>query len=152
MDILIRRMEPRDADAVYEMMRVFYDSPAVFHTSSDAVLRRDIADCLREDMPLLDGFVLEDNGTLAGYCMTALNYTTEYGGICVWLEDVYFKPEYRGQGLSVPLFAFLERQYPQAVRFKLEVEQENLPAIAAYRKNGYGISPYYEMTKEIISD
>ena len=149
--IIIRKMQQKDTEEVFAMMRVFYDSPAVFHTSSDQILRQDIADCV-SDMPLIDGFVFEDQGQLAGYAMTALNYTTEYGGISVWLEDLYIKPEYRGRGLSSRFFRHMEQCYPQAVRFKLEVEKENEIAIAAYQKNGYGISPYIEMTKEIFDD
>lgn len=152
MSIVIRKMQQRDSEEVLRMMRVFYDSEAVFHTASDEVLRRDVEDCLREDMPLLDGFVFEDGEKLAGYAMTAFNYTTEYGGICVWVEDLYLKPEYRGQGLSTLFFHSLETLYPQAVRFKLEVEKENTPAISAYKKCGYVISPYFEMTKEMIRD
>lgn len=149
--MFIRKMENRDAEEVFEMMRQFYDSPAVFHTSSDAVLRKDIEDCI-SDMPLVEGFVFEEDEKLLGYAMTALNYTTEYGGISVWIEDIYLKPEARGKGIATDFFAFIEKQYPQAVRFKLEVEQENEVAIAAYRRNGYSISPYFEMTKEMIED
>ena len=149
--MFIRKMENRDAEEVFGMMRQFYDSPAVFHTSSDAVLRKDIEDCI-SDMPLVEGFVFEEDEKLLGYAMTALNYTTEYGGISVWIEDIYLKPEARGKGMATEFFAFIEKQYPQAVRFKLEVEQENEVAIAAYRRNGYSISPYFEMTKEMIED
>ena len=149
--MFIRKMETRDTEEVFEMMREFYDSPAVFHTSSDAVLRKDIEDCI-SDMPLVEGFVFEEDEKLLGYAMTALNYTTEYGGISVWIEDIYLKPEARGKGIATDFFAFIEKQYPQAVRFKLEVEQENEVAIAAYRRNGYSISPYFEMTKEMIED
>ena len=149
--MFIRKMENRDAEEVFGLMRQFYDSPAVFHTSSDAVLRKDIEDCI-SDMPLVEGFVFEEDEKLLGYAMTALNYTTEYGGISVWIEDIYLKPEARGKGIATDFFAFIEKQYPQAVRFKLEVEQENEVAIAAYRRNGYSISPYFEMTKEMIED
>lgn len=151
MSVLIRKMEIEDTEAVLAMMRVFYDSPAVFHTSSDAVLRKDIEDCI-SDLPLIDGFVFVVEGVIAGYAMTALNYTTEYGGISVWLEDLYIKPEFRRRGIATEFFTFMEQQYPQAVRFKIEVETENEGAIATYKKNGYGVSPYIEMTKEIFKD
>lgn len=146
---MIRKMIKEDTEEVMAMMRVFYDSPAVFHTSSDAVLRKDIEDCL-SDMPLIHGYVFEVENQIAGYAMTALSYTTEYGGLCVWIEDLYFKPEYRGQGLGTSFFEFLEKEYPHAVRFKLEVEAENESAVAVYKKNGYGISPYFLMTKEMV--
>lgn len=167
-DILIRKMEEKDVEDVFGMMRVFYNSPAILHTSSDEVLRRDIRDAI-SDMPLIDGFVFEkqdikvhnqslqpgerrQGDALVGYAMTSLNYTTEYGGICVWLEDFYLIPQMRNRGFSKRFFQFLEEQYKDAVRFKLEVEEENELAIAAYKKSGYGISPYYLMTKEIIQD
>ena len=103
--MFIRKMENRDAEEVFGMMRKFYDSPAVFHTSSDAVLRKDIEDCI-SDMPLVEGFVFEEDEKLLGYAMTALNYTTEYGGISVWIEDIYLKPEARGKGIATDFFFF----------------------------------------------
>ena len=145
----IRKMKQIDAEEVFQMMRVFYDSPAVFHTSSDAVLRKDIEDCISE-LPFVEGFVFEEEGKLLGYAMTTPSYTTEYGGLCIWLEDLYIKPEYRHMGIGSKFFAYMEQMYPDAVRFKLEGEQENEKAIAAYKKNGYGVSPYFEMTKEMV--
>lgn len=129
------------------MMRGFYDSPAVIHTPSDEVLRRDIRACL-SDMPLLEGFIFEDEGEIAGYAMASKNYTTEYGGLCIWVEDLFLKEGYRSGGFSTRFFEFLENHYPDAIRFKLEVEPENERAVAAYRKNGYRVSAYYLMTKE----
>ena len=146
--MLIRTMNQNDADEVYKMMREFYNSPAIFHTSSDAVLKKDIEDCI-SDTPFVEGFVFEENGELLGYAMTAPSYTTEYGGACIWLEDLYIKPEHRHKGLGSLFFSYLEQQYPHAVRFKLEVEKENVNAIATYKKNGYDFSPYFEMTREM---
>ena len=144
---IIRAMQPFDKAEILQMMRVFYDSPAVDHTAPDAVLEKDIDDCL-SDLPFLEGFVMEKNGVLIGYAMTAVSYTTEYGGICIWLEDLYLKPAYRHTGVAGDLFAFIEERYPEAVRFKLEVEPENEAASACYRKYGYHVSPYNLMTKE----
>ncbi len=144
----IRLMNRDDYEEVLEMMKVFYASPAVLHKASEEILRRDIEDCLG-DMPFLEGYVFEEKGELAGYAMTAKSYTTEYGGICIWVEDIYIKPSYRHQGLGSKFFGFLEKEYEgKAVRFKLEVEEENGPAIEAYKKNGYQVSAYLEMTKE----
>lgn len=144
---MIRKMILQDKEEVFRMMRVFYDSPAVEHTAPDEILKKDIEDCL-SDMPYLDGFVIEQSGELIGYAMTAISYTTEYGGLCVWLEDLYIKPEYRHTGKAREVFAFIEAYYPHAVRFKLEVEPENISAVKCYQKYGYHVSPYAEMTKE----
>ena len=146
-EIQIRRMRPSDKPEVLRMMRVFYDSPAVDHTAPDETLARDFDDAVG-DMPYLEGFILERAGQTAGYAMTAISYTTEYGGICIWLEDLYVAPAHRGCGAAGALLAFLETQYPDAVRFKLEVEPENETAVRCYARRGYGLSPYSLMTKE----
>lgn len=147
-NIIIRPMKSSDKKEVFQMMRVFYDSPAVEHKAPDEILRKDIDDCI-SNLPYIEGFIIEKSENIAGYFMTAMSYTTEYGGICVWLEDLYIKPEYRNSGISGKVFEFIENYYPNAVRFKLEVETENQIAINAYKKRGYKISPYSEMTKEI---
>ena len=113
---MIRPMKKQDKAEFLQMMRVFYDSPAVHHTAPDKILEKDIDDCL-SDMPYLEGFVIEKENQIIGYAMTAISYTTEYGGICIWLEDLYLKPEYRHSGIAGELFAFIKKRYPDAVRF-----------------------------------
>ena len=145
----IRPMENRDTEEVLAMMKVFYDSPAILHKASEEVLRRDIRDCVR-DVPFVEGFVCEKENKIAGYSMIAKSYSTEYGGICIWIEDLYIKPEYRGSGIGTQFFSYLEEQYGEnAVRLRLEVEKDNARAIGVYKKCGYQELSYVQMTKEI---
>lgn len=144
----IRKMETRDEEEVLTMMKLFYASPAILHKASEEILKRDIADCV-SDMPFVEGFVFEENGKTAGYAMIANSYSTEYGGLCVWLEDLYIKHEYRGKGIGTAFFSYLDEQYnKKAVRLRLEVEKENKRAIEVYKKCGYQELPYVQMTKE----
>ena len=145
--ITIRKMQRADKPAILRMMRTFYDSPAVSHTAPDAVLIRDIDDALSE-LPYIEGFTIGDAGRIIGYALVSVGYTTEYGGICIWLEDLYLQPEFRRSGIAGELFSFIEAYYPDAVRFKLEVEPENASAVRCYEKYGFGTSLYFLMTKE----
>jgi GNAT superfamily N-acetyltransferase len=147
----IEKMTVEKSGRVFEMMRVFYDSPALIHKSSDAVLKRDIEACL-SDSPFVEGYVFTEKEEIIGYSMVSKSFTTEYGGICVWIEDLYFEEKWRNRGFGSQFFEFLERQYPEAVRFKLEVEKENEAAVATYKNNGYAVSDYFLMTKEIDRD
>lgn len=142
----LRPMRAEDTEAILSMMRVFYDSPAVLHKASDDLLRQDIADCVG-DCPYLEGFVMTDGDTPVGYAMAAKSYSTEYGGLCVWLEDIYLLPAYQDRGLGAELLRYVEAQF-DAVRFRLEVERSNTRAQALYRKLGYAPLPYIEMTRE----
>lgn len=144
----IRKIESRDREIVYSLMREFYDSPALLENVPDEILRRDIDDCLG-DLPFVEGYVFEKDGDIIGYGMIAKSYSTEFACICIWVEDLYLLPLYRGQGLGGKFFIFLEDLYKnQPVRFRLEVEPNNSNAIKAYQKNGYRQLGYIQMAKE----
>ncbi len=145
----IRKIDAKDAEAVFKMMREFYDSPAVITKSSDDILKKDIADCIG-DSPFIEGYVFEENNMIIGYSMIAKSYSTEFGGICIWIEDLYIKPEHRRKGISTRFFKYIEKVYGKiAVRYRLEAEEENKNAVLSYKKNGFSVLPYIQMTKEI---
>lgn len=147
--IAIKEMEEKDQQAVLEMMRVFYDSPAVYHDVPEDVLRRNVEACAGEN-PFLEGFVFREQDHIAGYGMVAKSFSTEFGGNCIWVEDIYLKPEYRGSGIGTQFLSFVEERYrEQAVLLKLEVEGENTNAVRVYEKCGYRELPYMEMIKEL---
>ncbi|MBQ9132182.1 MAG: GNAT family N-acetyltransferase [Clostridia bacterium] len=142
-------MELRDKSAVLDMMTVFYASPAVLHKAPCEVLERDIDDCVGE-CPFVEGTVIEVDGEIAGYAMTSMGYSTEYGGISVMLEDLYLRPEYRGRGIGSAFLLHLQESLKgRAVRLRLEAEPSNLRAIEVYKKCGFAVLPYTEMTVEL---
>ena len=103
----IRAMQLKDMEEVVGMMRVFYDSPAVIHAAPDEILRQDVKDCVG-DCPYIEGYIFEENDRILGYSMVAKSYSTEYGGICVWVEDLYMKEEARGLGIGTAFFRLMK--------------------------------------------
>ncbi len=148
-NIIIRSMKEEDSVEVLEMMKVFYASPALLSDPSEDVMKRDIADCLG-DNPFIECFVFENNtGVIMGYSMVAHSYSTECGGNCVWVEDIYIKPDYRGKNIAGEFFEYLDNMYgKEAVRFRLEVEEENERAVKAYKKAGFEKLGYVQMAKD----
>jgi len=142
---MIRRMTEQDREEVLAMMRVFYTSPAVFSDGSEEIYNADIDYCVGES-PFLEGYIFEENETMQGYAMVAKSFSTEFGKPCMWVEDLYMKPEYRGLGIGSQFFRFLEEKYPEAL-FRLEVEAENERAVKVYEKCGFEVLPYMEMKK-----
>ena len=143
----IRPMQPADKEAVLAMMEVFYASPAVLSNGSAAIFYSDFEDCIN-DNHYLEGYMIEENGQIQGYAMAAKSFSTEFGRPCIWVEDLYMKEEARGLGIGTAFFRFLDEKYKdQAVRFRLEVEEENGRAVKVYEKNGFNVLPYMEMKK-----
>lgn len=145
MGTMIRKMVRDDKEMIIDMMRVFYASPAVLSNGSEEIFEADVENCVN-DSPYLEGFVFEAEGEIQGYGMIAKSFSTEFGKPCIWIEDLYFKPEYRGLGTGTKFFAYLEQTYTDCI-FRLEVEEENERAIRVYKKNGFDILPYMEMKK-----
>ncbi len=103
---------------------------------------------MNEKKPI-QGFIIEEDNQIIGYTMIVRSYSTEYGGICIWVEDLYLLPAYRGKGLGSIILEFIENTFQkEAVRFRLEVAKSNKKAIEAYHKNGYKQLDYIQMTKE----
>ncbi len=142
---MIRKMQANDASQVLEMMRVFYASPAVLSNGSEEIFQNDVAECV-SGSPYLEGYVFEQNGVIQGYTMIAKSFSTEFGKRCIWIEDLYVQPEFRGKGLGGAFLQHIQELYPGAL-FRLEAEQENEGAVRLYEKMGFEVLPYLELKK-----
>lgn len=146
--MIIRPLEERDRRSVLDMMVEFYSSPAILHHAPEETLERCLTDAL-SDSPYIEGYVFDEGGKIAGYSLVAKSYSTEYGGMCVWIEDLYVLPEFRGKSFASRFFEFIDSRYEKsAVRMRLEVEPSNEGARRLYGKCGYNELPYIQMTKE----
>lgn len=141
----IRIMRESDRADVMEMMRVFYNSPAVLTNGSEEIFKADVDNCIN-DSPYLEGYVFEAGDEVIGYGMIAKSFSTEFGCPCIWIEDIYLKEDYRGLGVGSRFFSLIEEKYPMHI-LRLEAEEENERAIAVYKKNGFDVMPYLEMKK-----
>jgi len=91
--------------------------------------------------PALYAFVVEDpedEDQLAGMAIWFLNYSTWDGTHGVYLEDLYVRPQFRGQGMGKALMKRLaqvcvDNDYS---RFQWWVLNWNQPAIDVYRAMG----------------
>jgi GNAT superfamily N-acetyltransferase len=138
-------MTKQDKPVIFEMMKVFYASPAVLSNGSDEIFSVDIENCVN-DSPYLEGYVIENEKEIQGYAMVAKSFSTEFGKPCIWVEDLYVQKDFRGQGIGSTFLTFIAAKYPNCL-IRLEVEEENEKAICAYKKNGFSVLPYMEMKK-----
>ncbi|MBR5272871.1 MAG: GNAT family N-acetyltransferase [Clostridia bacterium] len=138
-------MTAHDGEAVYEMMRAFYSSPAVYTNGSDEIFRNDIAQCIG-DNPYVEGYVFCNEEEIQGYGMVAKSYSTEFGKNCIWIEDIYVKPHWRGAGIGTGFLKFISEKYADCL-IRLEVEQDNKYARRVYENCGFEALPYMEMKK-----
>jgi ribosomal protein S18 acetylase RimI-like enzyme len=98
-------------------------------------------------------YMLEHNGTLAGFFILTLGYAVENGGTDGFIDDIYLLPHLRGQGLGRQAVA-LAIQAAKEVGIRallLEVEAHNERAYALYRKMGF-LDTQRRLLRQVIAE
>ena len=139
----IRKILREDAEAVLGMMRRFYNSPALITNGSEKIYAANVENCL-SGSAYLEGFVFVDVEKIIGYGMLAKSYSTEFGGECIWIEDIFIEREYRGRGLGTKFIQYVKEIYPDKI-LRLEAERENSKALNVYKNLGFKELPYLEL-------
>lgn len=143
MDIIIRKIQRDDAEIVADMMRKFYTSPAVLTDGSEKIFAANVENCLGGS-PYVDGFVFVADGEVIGYGMTAHGYSTEFGGECIWIEDIFVAEDFRGHGVGTKFIRHVKELYPDKI-FRLEASADNASALNIYKRLGFKELPYLEL-------
>ena len=148
--LTFRDITTADHDLILPMVQDFYQGDAVLHPVDPEILERSFRDAADPQEPLLRGLLIEMDGQPAGYLYITQCYSAEVGGRCVFLEEIYLAPAFRGRGLGGEILAWIESQYPTARRFRLEVNDINQNAIRLYQKAGYQYLRYEQMVIDKI--
>ena len=135
----IRSARPGDVDEILAMVRELAEyerladqavaTPAQFHAA------------LFGASPAVYAFVVDDDpdaGTLAGFAIYFLNFSTWLGVHGLYLEDLYVRPQFRGRGFGKRLLATMARVCVDEGygRFEWWVLDWNVDALAVYESIG----------------
>ena len=139
----IRRLTPADKRKVFPMVRTFYRSDAVEHEMPLAVLERTF-DVAASGVASISGWVLEDDGVMAGFAYLTEYFSSETGET-LDLQDLFILPEHREKGIGKLFIEWMLHSFPHVRRFSLEVTPQNMRAAALYRRIGFRDLSYHEM-------
>lgn len=144
---MIRPLTITDRELFLTLSREFFSSDAVSHPIPEEYHTLAFEHLMESDN-YAHCFIIEAGGKPAGYALTAVTYSREAGGMAVWIEELYIRPEFRGAGLGTKLMEFLAANYKDAKRFRLELTNGN-PAEHLYKREGFSPFPYKQMVREI---
>lgn len=141
---MIRIIDKKDKDIFIEMVSEFFSSPAVLHNIPIENIQNTFNELI-SDSPYTKAYIAEFNNEVAGYIMISITYSNEAGGIAILLEEIYIRDEFQNKGIGTELINFIKQEYPDAKRFRLEVESDNIGAVKLYKKLGFKKLPYMQM-------
>ena len=143
--LTFRDITAADHDLILPMVADFYRTDAVDHEVPVEIMERSFAACADPDEPLLRGVLVSRGEEAVGYVYLTFCYSAEVGGRCVFIEEIFLKEQFRGRGYGREIMAWMEGEYPDFRRFRLEVTQVNQQAIRLYEKSGYKYLRYDQM-------
>ncbi len=142
---MIRPATPADIAVIRQLIVEL----AVYEREPDAVKasEADLHEALFGDRPLAEAVLAEIAGEAVGMALFFSNFSTWAGKGGIYLEDLFVRPQARGQGVGKALLVHLAaiamaRDYS---RFEWSVLDWNTPAIGFYK--GLGAVMQDEWTK-----
>ena len=129
----VRPVRPDEVDELFAMIRELAEFERSAHEVKSSA--EDFQVALFGPDPKLFALVVEHEGTLGGFAVWYVNFSTWSGKHGIYLEDLYVRPHLRGRGAGKALLAALaricvERDYP---RLEWWVLDWNVAAIRFYR-------------------
>lgn len=132
----IRMATERDTPVVFDFIRELAEYEQLQHNVEATV--EDIHEALFGQRPVAEALIAYVDGRPAGFALFFMNFSTFVGKPGLYLEDLYVKPELRGQGCGKAMLVRLARLARErgCGRFEWAVLDWNTPSIEFYKKLG----------------
>jgi ribosomal protein S18 acetylase RimI-like enzyme len=140
-----------DLDTLVPLMRAYYEYDGIPFEAARA--RKAVIGLLENDS-LGKAWLISQGNEIAGYVVITYDYGLESGGREAFIDELYLKAGYRGQGIGRKTIQFVER-FCASVGVRtllLGVEPENTEAQAFYQAVGFEDRRLQMMTKRIATE
>ncbi len=146
--LIFRYPTEADREEYTAMVQAFYATDAVIRPIPVSHIEAGFRELLRTDTYAV-GVMFEQDGQIVGYALLGKTFSQEAGGMALWVEELFVKPAFRGQGIGKAfLEAMLERLPTHIRRVRLEVERENTAVVKLYESVGFSFFEYDQMAIE----
>lgn len=136
MSLVIRPAQPADLGLVAALVRELADYEKLAHEVE--ATEGDLEAALFGPNPRVFCDIAEWRGEPAGFALWFYNFSTFLGRHGLYLEDLFVRPAFRGEGIGKALLAHLARRCVEEGLGRLEwwVLDWNEPAIGFYKRQG----------------
>jgi diamine N-acetyltransferase len=135
-NIQFRRAEKKDVKLVLQLLKESAIEQEIEHEffTTEADLMRDVFG----EIPKANIFIVEKGDEIAGITVFFYNFASFIGCAGIYIEDIYIRPAFQGQGLGKTVFQYLAKHAVEQGCGLLEwlVLDENHKAKGFYQKMG----------------
>jgi ribosomal protein S18 acetylase RimI-like enzyme len=148
MEIDLKVANESDTEFLVQFIREFHELEALpFEEDID----RTVLAKLLQDDSLGKVWLIQDGSEPIGYIVLTFGYSLEFRGRDAFIDELYVRERYRGQGIGTRALQFVLEVCPslEIQALHLEVDRKNTAAQHLYRKVGFEDHDRYLMTKWI---
>ena len=149
MTIQYRRAMIADLIVLLELVQEFHKNE---NLPFDQTIERDVLTHFLTNESLGQAWLIQQEDVI-GYIVLTLGYSLEYRGRYAFIDELYLRPQHRGQGIGTQTLAFAEDacRVLGVQALHLEVDFDNPKAQRLYHKVGYQRHDRFLMTKNLVS-
>ncbi len=146
MNFTFRPIAPSDRDLIEELVRAYYAFDGLTY---DPTLHGPALDQLVEGDPAVKVWIVEADGEAAGYLILTIGFSMYYGGKDGFIDELFLKEEYRGQGGGAEIMRFADAHAKELglAYLHLEVTETNTRARQIYERRGFAPTGHMLMSK-----
>lgn len=150
-NITFRAFANKDRSAVSALiLQLYIDDPSIKQVTPAQIART--FDELLGHPDKGNIMVFDCNGEIAGYSILINFWSNEYGGNILYIDELFVKDTFRGQGIGTQFLRFLAQNPPhQSIALQLEVTPGNVKARKLYQSLGFVVHKNDRMTLELSS-
>lgn len=141
----IRRITEADKTEYFTMSKDFYSSGVTNSLIDDSGREKFWKEIISGE--IVRAYIIGYGNKTAGYAVCCMSASQEACGRVLWLDELYIKPEFRGNGLGKAFFEFIENSDEYGY-VRLEVEHDNKRALKLYQSLGYADANYLSLYKK----
>ena len=142
----LKRATSADLAVIVGFMRGMYRSHSL---TLDEVAAKSALTQLATDPSLGRAWVIDVDGTAAGYALLTFGFSVEFRGRNAFVDELFVDESFRGRGVGTRALSLIEAE-ARGFGIKalhLEVTRPNVAAQRLYRRVGYHDHDRYLMTK-----
>ncbi len=146
MNFLFRSLTPADRPLIEELVRGYYAFDGLTYNPS---LHGPALDQLVTGDPAAKVWIVEADGTPAGYLILTIGFSMYYGGKDGFIDELFLKEEFRGSGGGAAIMRFADAQAKELglAYLHLEVTETNDRARQIYERRGFAPTGHMLMSK-----